>query len=282
MINKELKQTQIAQSAIFTTGSMRASKILPSFYLVLSIFFTDFYFDYSKNLKIYFLTLFQPLTEIPNVLIQTSNRVSFFFSSQNRLFIEIDNLNNEIEKLNFEILKLKNLEKENIELSKLMNLVKTENFSISILGEIKSKSFFPKESLNVFTDIKKLNEDMIVLNNYGVVGQISEIYPNYVRVQPLYEKGNIVPSYISRNGLNIILKGKGENKTFTIENLSSEVNLYEGDEIYSSGLGGKFPKGYLIGKVKSISKNQNLKFQEVEVSSSAEFDKGSKVLFISP
>ena len=282
MINKELKQTQIAQSAIFTTGSMRASKILPSFFLVLSIFFTDYYFDYSKNLKIYFLTFFQPLTEIPNVLVQTSNRVSFFFSSQNRLFIEIDNLNNEIEKLNFEILKLKNLEEENIELSKLMNLVKTENFSISILGEIKSKSFFPKESLNVFTDIKKLNEDMIVLNNYGVVGQISEIYPNYVRVQPLYEKGNIVPSYISRNGLNIILKGKGENKTFTIENLSSEVNLYEGDEIYSSGLGGKFPKGYLIGKVKSISKNQNLKFQEVEVSSSAEFDKGSKVLFISP
>jgi len=282
MINKELKQTQIAQSAIFTTGSMRASKILPSFFLVLSIFFTDFYFDYSKNLKIYFLTLFQPLTEIPNVLIQTSNRVSFFFSSQNRLFIEIDNLNNEIEKLNFEILKLRNLEEENIELSKLMNLVKTENFSISILGEIKSKSFFPKESLNVFTDIKKLNEDMVVLNNYGVVGQISEIYPNYVRVQPLYEQGNIVPSYISRNGLNVILKGKGKNKTFTIENLSSEVNLYEGDEIYSSGLGGKFPKGYLIGRVKSISKNQNLKFQEVEVSSSAEFDKGSKVLFISP
>ena len=282
MINKELKQTQIAQSAIFTTGSMRASKILPSFFLVLSIFFTDFYFNYSKNLKIYFLTLFQPLTEIPNAFVETSNRVSFFFSSQNRLFIEIDDLNNEIEKLKFEILKLKNLEEENIELSKLMNLVKTENFSISILGEIKSKSFFPKESLNVFTDIKKLNEDMIVLNNYGVVGQISEIYPNYVRVQPLYEKGNIVPSYISRNGLNIILKGKGENKTFTIENLSSEVNLYEGDEIYSSGLGGKFPKGYLIGKVKSISKNQNLKFQEVEVSSSAEFDKGSKVLFISP
>ncbi len=282
MINKELKQTQIAQSAIFTTGSMRASKILPSFFLILTIFFTDFYFDYSKKLKIYLQLLFQPLTEIPNMVVETSNRITFFFSSQNQLFIEIDNLNDEIEKLNFEILKLKNIEEENIELSNLMNLVKTENFSVSILGEIKSKSFFPNESLNVFTNIKKLNENMVVLNNYGVVGQISEIYPNYVKVQPLYEQGNVVPSYIPRNGLNIILKGKGEDKTFTIENLSSEVNLYEGDEIYSSGLGGKFPKGYLIGKVKSISKNQNLKFQEVEVSSSAEFDKGSKVLFISP
>ena len=282
MINKELKQTQIAQSAIFTTGSMRASKILPSFFLILIIFLSDFYFDYSKNLKIYFQTFFLPLTEIPNMVVETSNRITFFFSSQNQLFIEIDNLNDEIEKLNFEILKLKNIEEENIELSNLMNLVKTKNFSVSILGEIKSKSFFPNESLNVFTNIKKLNEDMVVLNNYGVIGQISEIYPNYVKVQPLYEQGNVVPSYIPRNGLNIILKGKGENKTFTIENLSSEVNLYEGDEIYSSGLGGKFPKGYLIGKVKSISKNQNLKFQEVEVSSSAEFDKGSKVLFISP
>ena len=282
MINKELKQTQIAQSAIFTTGSMRASKILPSFFLILTIFFTDFYFDYSKKLKIYLQLLFQPLTEIPNMVVETSNRITFFFSSQNQLFIEIDNLNDEIEKLNFEILKLKNIEEENIELSNLMNLVKTKNFSVSILGEIKSKSFFPNESLNVFTNIKKLNENMVVLNNYGVVGQISEIYPNYVKVQPLYEQGNIVPSYIPRNGLNIILKGKGEDKTFTIENLSSEVNLYVGDEIYSSGLGGKFPKGYLIGKVKSISKNQNLKFQEVEVSSSAEFDKGSKVLFISP
>ncbi len=282
MINKELKQTQIAQSAIFTTGSMRASKILPSFFLTLIIFFTDFYFDYSKNLKIYLQLLFQPLTEIPNTVVETSNRITFFFSSQNQLYIEIDNLNDEIEKLNFEILKLKNIEEENIELSNLMNLVKTKNFSVSILGEIKSKSFFPDESLNVFTNIKKLNENMVVLNNYGVVGQISEIYPNYVKVQPLYEQGNVVPSYIPRNGLNIILKGKGEDKTFTIENLSSEVNLYEGDEIYSSGLGGKFPKGYLIGKVKSISKNQNLKFQEVEVSSSAEFDKGSKVLFISP
>ena len=282
MINKELKQTQIAQSAIFTTGSMRASKILPSFFLILTIFFTDFYFDYSKNLKIYFQLLFQPLTEIPNMVVETSNRITFFFSSQNQLFIEIDNLNDEIEKLNFEILKLKNIEEENIELSNLMNLVKTKNFSVSILGEVKSKSFFPNESLNVFTNIKKLNENMVVLNNYGVVGQISEIYPNYVKVQPLYEQGNVVPSYIPRNGLNIILKGKGENKTFTIENLSSEVNLYEGDKIYSSGLGGKFPKGYLIGKVKSISKNQNLKFQEVEVSSSAQFDKGSKVLFISP
>ena len=130
MFNKELKQTQISQTAIFTTGSMRASKILPSLFLVLTIFLSDYFFDYSKNIKIIFLKFFQPVTEIPFVISDISNRLGFFFSSQNNLYLEIEALNNEIEKLNFEILKMKNIESENFEISELMNLTKKEEFSL--------------------------------------------------------------------------------------------------------------------------------------------------------
>ena len=92
---------------------MRASKILPSIILVLTIFLSDYFFDYSKNIKIIFLKFFQPVTEIPFVIGDISNRLGFFFSSQNNLYLEIEALNNEIEKLNFEILKMKNIESEN-------------------------------------------------------------------------------------------------------------------------------------------------------------------------
>ena len=282
MYNKELKQTQISQTAIFTTGSMRASKILPSFILALAIFFSDYFFNYGKDIRIFFLKVSQPVTEIPVAIENVYDRLGFFFSSQNQLFNEINDLNREIEKLNFEILKMKGLENENIELSELMNLSKREQFSFSMLGEIKSKSFFPNESLNVSTDVTKINNDMVVLNRNGMIGQIDQVLPNSVKVLPIYEKDNIVPAYFPRTGLNIILKGTGRDKLFSIENLSSGVNLKIGDEIFSSGLGGKFPKGYLIGKVKRISNDPNLKFQIVEVQSTAVFDNGSKVLFVSP
>ena len=75
MFNRELKQTQISQTAIFTTGSMRASKILPSLILVMTIFLSDYFFDYSKNIKIIFLKFFQPVTEIPYVISDISNRL---------------------------------------------------------------------------------------------------------------------------------------------------------------------------------------------------------------
>ena len=275
MFNRELKQTQISQTAIFTTGSMRASKILPSLILVLTIFLSDYFFDYSKNIKIIFLKFFQPVTEIPFVIGDISNRLGFFFSSQNNLYLEIEALNNEIEKLNFEILKLNYI-------SSPQFLTKREEFSYSVLGEIKSKSFFPRESLSITTDIKKINEGMVVINRKGMMGQIYEIFPNSVNVYPIYEKDNIVPGYISRIDMNIILKGKGDDKLFLIENLNSEIDLNLGDEIYSSGLGGKFPKGYLIGKIKNIEKDPNIKYQTVEVQSIANFDSGSKVLFVSP
>ncbi|MEC7579386.1 MAG: hypothetical protein VYB21_01385, partial [Pseudomonadota bacterium] len=99
MFNRELKQTQISQTAIFTTGSMRASKILPSLILVLTIFLSDYFFDYSKNIKIIFLKLLQPVAEIPLAISEVSNRLVFFFSSQNNLYLEIEALNDEIEKL---------------------------------------------------------------------------------------------------------------------------------------------------------------------------------------
>ena len=282
MINKELKQTQISQTAIFTTGSMRASKIFPSFFLVTCIFFSDFFLNYSKDIKVFFLKASQPITEIPSAIGQIYSRATFFFSSQNQLFVEIETLRTEIEELNFELLKMKSIQNENDELSQLLNYSKKGKFTFSMLGEIKSKSFFPNESLNIETDIKKLNDNMIVINRKGVVGQIKEVFPKSVKVFPIYAKGNIVPAYINSNGLNIILKGLGEDKLFSIENLSSDVDLKIGDEIFSSGLGGKFPKGYLIGKIKKISNNPNLKFQTVEVQSTAVFNNGSKVLFISP
>ena len=81
MYNKELKQTQISQTAIFTTGSMRASKILPSFILVLTVFFSDYFFNYGKDIRLFFLKTSQPITEIPVAIENVYDRLVFFFST---------------------------------------------------------------------------------------------------------------------------------------------------------------------------------------------------------
>jgi len=46
-----------------------------------------------------------------------------------------------------------------------------------------------------------------------------------------------------------------------------------GDKIITSGLGGLFPKGIVVGKICAIKKDPNQLFQEIEVVPSVDFGK---------
>ena len=55
-----------------------------------------------------------------------------------------------------------------------------------------------------------------------------------------------------------------------------------GDEIISSGLGGKFPEGFSLGKVSEIYENEESNFLVVKVSNTFDFSYGSTILFTKP
>ena len=58
MFQKEHKQTSIASNAIFTTGSMRVSKLLPSVFITLIVLALDYNFSIGKEIKSIFLNTF--------------------------------------------------------------------------------------------------------------------------------------------------------------------------------------------------------------------------------
>ena len=58
---KEHKQAVIAQKAIFTTGSMRLSRVIPSILIAILILATDVRFNVGQKIKIYVGLLQSPL-----------------------------------------------------------------------------------------------------------------------------------------------------------------------------------------------------------------------------
>ena len=69
-------------------------------------------------------------------------------------------------------------------------------------------SYFPKESISIKTDIDEIKEEMVAISMNGLVGTIDQIFPNYVKVIPIYEKNINIPGLIQRTNQNIILEGK--------------------------------------------------------------------------
>ena len=282
MFQKEHKQTSIASNAIFTTGSMRASKLLPSLIFTIFILILDINFSLGKEIKSAFLESFSPISNLSQSTTEFSKEISLFFTSQYKLVNDLEQKNNEIEKLNFELLKLEQLSKENEELLEIMGYTKKQTISKSVIGEIIDMSYFPKESISIKTNIAEISEEMVALSLNGLVGIIDQIFPSYVKVIPIYEKKVNIPGVIQRTNQNIILEGIGEQNKLLIKNFKKNSNILLEDKVFTSGLGGKYPKGFLIGIVKKISASKDDSILEVEVQSLSNFDTGTKILFANP
>ena len=282
MFQKEHKQTSIASNAIFTTGSMRASKLLPSLIFTMFILILDLNFSLGKEIKSAFLESFSPISNLSQSTTELSKEISLFFTSQYKLVNDLEKKNNEIEKLNFELLKLEQLSKENEELLEIMGYTKKQTISKSVIGEIIDMSYFPKESISIKTNIAEISEEMVALSLNGLVGIIDQIFPSYVKVIPIYEKKVNIPGLIQRTNQNIILEGIGEQNKLLIKNFKKNSNILLEDKVFTSGLGGKYPKGFLIGIVIKISTAKDDSILEVEVQSLSNFDTGTKILFANP
>ena len=282
MFQKEHKQTSIASNAIFTTGSMRASKLLPSLIFTIFILILDINFSLGKEIKSAFLESFSPISNLSQSTTELSKEISLFFTSQYKLVNDLEEKNNEIEKLNFELLKLEQLSKENEELLEIMGYTKKQTISKSVIGEIIDMSYFPKESISIKTNIAEISEEMVALSLNGLVGIIDQIFPSYVKVIPIYEKKVNIPGVIQRTNQNIILEGIGEQNKLLIKNFKKNSNILLEDKVFTSGLGGKYPRGFLIGIVKKISTAKDDSILEVEVQSLSNFDTGTKILFANP
>jgi len=282
MFQKEHKQTSIASNAIFTTGSMRVSKLLPSVFITLIVLALDYNFSIGKEIKSTFLNTFSPLTNISQSSKKLSKEVSLFFTSQYKLVSDLEKKNKEIELLNFELLKLEQLTKENEELLALMNYTKSNEISESVIGEIIDVSYFPKELIGINTNTEEISENMVALSMNGLIGTIDKIFPGYVKISPLYAREVNIPGLIQRTNQNIILEGKGEQNKLYIKNLKNNSNIKIKDKIFTSGLGGKYPKGFMIGIVEKISINDDASLLKVEVSLTSNFNVGTKILLIQP
>ena len=282
MFGGEHKQTDIAQSAIFTTGSMRASRFYPAILFAFLVMYGDYSFDLSSKIRIASSYIFSPFTQIEYLAKDSLNSFDSYFSSQKKLSEEIIFLRNQIRDLENQNLVLQNTKTSLNELEKLFDLTKSFQEREIFLGKITDFKKFPKELISVEIRTKNITKDMIAFNAFGLIGVIDELLNNSIKIIPLHDASIKVPAKNSRTLENIIIVGTGEPKKFQVEEFKKNGDIKKGDEIISSGLGGRFPEGFLLGRVTEIEENDQSNFLLVTVENTFDFSFGSTILFTQP
>lgn len=105
---------------------------------------------------------------------------------------------------------------------------------------------------------------MPVVGPHGLLGQITEVGPGYSRVRLTTDQRSGVASLIQRSRDTGISKGTLEG-SIMLDFLSAEATLTAGDVVLTSGKGGIYPKGLIVGEVFEVSKETNSLYKRVSV-----------------
>lgn len=119
-----------------------------------------------------------------------------------------------------------------------------------------------------------------VLGPNGVIGQIIRAGLFRSTVMLITDPSQGIPVQLLRNGLRTIVYGSGQGDLLRAPYLGRTADVRKDDIFITSGLAGRFPAGYPVGRVIKIQRDPNAPFLDVLAQPSASLGSAREVLLI--
>jgi len=102
-----------------------------------------------------------------------------------------------------------------------------------------------------------------VVDENGVVGQVTRVFPMQSEVTLVTDKDQAVPVEIVRTGLRSVIYGTAQGALLDLRFVPISADVQAGDELVTSGLDGVYPEGLPVAKVLRVDKQADTAFARV-------------------
>ena len=133
--------------------------------------------------------------------------------------------------------------------------------------------------INVGSD-EGIKVNMTVISDKGLVHVIS-VTSNTAKVQTIVDTSSSISCTLTSSRDTIIARGTLEGKSMLMATyIPTEASLIESDTIETSGLGGIYPKGILVGSIQKVVNTKNIVDRYAQIKTAVDFSKLQTVLVI--
>jgi len=242
--------------------------------LALTLFLIDYTSHWLDSPKRFVTQLLSPLYSLmpmPNLIQQ---EVDLMAKSKYQLVQDLVFLQNQVQSLKFEQLALTKVSAENDQLRDLLGVVgvqkvlKTNEFQTARLLGLRLTSIQHQMIINK-GKADGVVKGSSVLDAHGLVGQVYFVGDQFSWVALITDPEHAVPFTIARTGVRGVAQGIGQLERIRLAYIPETADVKIGDEIFTSGLGGRFPAGYPIGKIADMEQDQNQAFIQLQASPAA-------------
>jgi rod shape-determining protein MreC len=236
------------------------------FFVVLSLLllFVDSRFKYLESTRTVISILvypFQRLTTLPGAVLQ---EVGTYFELQSHLIEENTHLREQHSTDAAQLNLLQVLQAENIQLHNLLDVAQRVNYPMQMAEIAYVERDIFKRKIFVSKGAKaNVRAGQVVMDDIGIVGQVTRVYPWLSEVTLITDKDHAVPVQILRNGIRAVVFGSGDINELALRYMPISSDIQPGDVLVTSGIDGAYPPGLPVAKVIKIERDPAYPFARI-------------------
>lgn len=208
-----------------------------------------------------------------------------YITTKTREYNKLKDVNEENDILGTSLDRIDAIETENVELRRQIDALKNElNIDYTLTDYEYLNATVTSRSVGYWYNTITINKgsyngikkDMVVINSKGLIGRVikTSTFTSDVRLITTSETNNKISVHISNGDNNLygLINNYDYSKNLLeVEGISNTKDVDIGDFVYTSGLGGIFPSGILIGSVSEITTDSYDLAKIIKVKPSADF-----------
>ncbi|HDY7721459.1 TPA: rod shape-determining protein MreC [Vibrio vulnificus] len=248
-----------------------------------SLMLADGRLDAFSGVRYFLNSLVAPIQYTANLPRSMFDGVYERFSTRQSLLEGNQNLKREVLRLRSDLLLLEQYKEENQRLRKLLgsSFVRDEKKMVTEVMAVDTSPYRHQ----VVIDKGRIDGVYIgqpVINEKGIVGQITFVAAHNSRVLLLSDAKNAIPVQVVRNDIRVIASGNGDIDEIQLEHIPTSTDIQVDDLLVTSGLGGVYPEGYPVAYVTSVEHDTRREFAAIKAKPVVEFDRLRYLLLVWP
>lgn len=270
----------------FNRGPSPIARLI--FFAILSLFllFVDARYRHLESIRGILALPIQPLQRLATSIYTQPgiwvDELSTYIDSQGNLARENAQLRQQHTVYAAQLLQLQVLQTENAQLRKLFDVAQHADFPMQMAEIVyverdifKRKVFIDKGSQ------KNIAAGQVVMDEIGIIGQVTRVYPWMSEVTLITDKDHAVPIQVLRTGLRAVVFGSGDISSLSLRYMPISSDLQIGDVLVTSGIDGTYPPGLPVAKVTQIERDPAYPFARISCAPLAGVDQQRQLMIIS-
>ena len=249
----------------FNRGPTPAARLVFFSLLSLLLLFVDARYKYLERTRSVLSVLIYPVQQLVTMPGDALHKVGAFLTLQGTLIRDNAELRQRHAEDAAQMLRYQSVLAENQSLRQLTEMRQRVDYPMQMAEIVYlERDIFKRKLLLDKGARANVQAGQVVVDDMGIVGQITRVYPWLSEVTLITDKDHAVPVQVLRNGLRAVAFGSGDTSELALRYMPISADIQKGDVLVTSGIDGTYPPGLSVAIVSHIERDPAYPFAIIQ------------------